>query len=272
VLDLYLYSFDGSLHVQPGILMGQAFATWPWFRLTSILFYIGLPIPIALVYSGQLLRRQERALPALLAFLLTGPLGILFYNLFPALGPAHLLNEMFPWHSLPIDQLRRLHLESVALRGPRNAIPSLHMAWVLLTWWYSRGLAWWERSIVFAFVAFTVCATMGTGEHYFIDLVVAYRFALLLQGLCTWSLSWTRPERLTALLFGTLGTIGWLAALRLINGFFWISPMIPWILCAGTIALVILCQQRLDREVSSTFAGAPALEPARTPVPEDAST
>jgi hypothetical protein len=179
---------------------------------------------------------------------------------------------MFPWHSLPIDQLRRLRLESVALRGPRNAIPSLHMAWVLLTWWYSRGLAWWERSIVFAFVAFTVCATMGTGEHYFFDLVVAYPFALLLQGLCTWSLSWTRPERLTALLFGTLGTIGWLAALRLINGFFWISPMIPWILCAGTIALIILCQQRLDREVSSTFAGAPALEPARTPVPEDAST
>jgi len=266
VLDLYLYSFDGSLHVQPAILMGQAFRTWPWFWFISIVFYVGLPIPIALVYAGQLVRRGDKALAAMVAFLLTGPLGVLFYNIFPALGPAHLLHQAFPWHSLTIEQIRRVHLESVALPGMRNAIPSLHMAWVLLAWWYSRGLARWERSIVFAFVAFTACATLGTGEHYFVDLVVAFPFALLVKGLCTWSLPCARGERLNASLFGFFATLGWLAVLRLMNGFFWTSPVVPWILSSGTVALTILEQQRLDRAASGAHDETATVETALGPL------
>src|SRR5216684_4913681 len=140
-LDLYLFSFDSSLGVQISFLMGQAFSAWPWFRLVGLLFYIGLPIPIALIYSGQLLRVKEKAIPAMVAFLATGPIGIIFYNLFPALGPVHLFGQGFPWHPLSLAQAARIIAEPVAIPGPPNAIPSLHMAWVLLVWWYSRGLS-----------------------------------------------------------------------------------------------------------------------------------
>jgi hypothetical protein len=258
-LDLYLYFFDGSLRVQLPFLMGQAFAMWPYFKIAGELFYLGLPIPIALVYSGQLLRVRQRALPAMAAFLLTGPVGILFYNIFPAMGPIHLLQGGFPWHPLDLELLRRVVLEAVPLRGPRNAIPSLHMGWVLLCWWYSRGLSWWERGITILFVLFTFCATMGTGEHYFIDLVVAYPFALLMQALCAWPPAWKSRAQLSALLFGLLVVLAWLAALRFAPHFFWVSPIIPWAACAATVALTFWVKERFDRST----AAVPAV-PAKT--------
>ena len=254
-LDLFLYSFDGSLRVQLSFLMGQAFQSWPWFKIFGTIFYISLPIPIALVYSGQLLRLREKAIPAMAAFLFTGPVGIIFYNIFPAMGPIHLVRASFPWHPLPAEMLRRVLLEPVALHGPRNAIPSLHMGWVLLAWWYSRGLSWWERAITFLFVAFTVCGTMGTGEHYFVDLVVAYPFALLMQALCAWPLLRKGGGRLAALLFGVLTTLAWLAALRLAPHFFWISPILPWSACAATVALSIWFKRRSEQFCT---AGGPA--------------
>jgi hypothetical protein len=256
-LDLYLYFFDGSLRVQLPFLMGQAFALWPWFKIAGELFYIGLPIPIALVYSGQLLRARERALPAMAAFLLTGPVGIIFYNIFPAMGPVHLLRGSFPWHPLDIDVLRRLAVEPVALRGPRNAIPSLHMGWVLLCWWYSRGLSVWERTITMLFVVFTFCATMGTGEHYFIDLVVAYPFALFMQTLCAWPPAFKNRTRLSALLFALLTILAWFAALRYAPHFFWISPILPWAACIATIALTIWIRLRFDRSTTALPVAAP---------------
>jgi hypothetical protein len=173
VLDLYLFSFDASLHVQLAFVMGQMYSLWPWFKTIGTALYIGLPIPLAMVYSGHLVRNPRKVYPAMAAFLLTGPIGILFYNLFPALGPVHIFLQDFPWH--PMNTLQASHLlrEPIAVKGVQNAIPSLHMAWVLLAWWYSRGLSVWERGIALTFVVFTAFATLGTGEHYFIDLVGA---------------------------------------------------------------------------------------------------
>jgi len=246
-LDLFLYSFDGSLRVQLSFLMGQAFALWPWFKIAGELFYIGLPIPIALVYSGQLLRVRQAAIPAMAAFLLTGPIGILFYNIFPAMGPIHLVRASFPWQPFDADMFRRVLLEPVTIRGPRNAIPSLHMGWVLLTWWYSRGLSLFERTIVMLFVVFTFCATMGTGEHYFVDLVLAYPFALFMVAVCSWPLLWKRSASLQAFFFGLVSILAWFAGLRYTPHFFWLSPIIPWMLCALTIALAVWFKKRLQQ-------------------------
>jgi PAP2 superfamily len=257
-LDLYLFSFDSSLHVQLSFLAARWFLAWPRLRLAGLLFYLGLPISIALVYAGQLVRKREKAFPAMLAFLFTGPVGILFYNLFPAVSPHALFGRNFPLHPLPVSQAVRLFLEPIPLEGPRNAIPSLHLAWTLLAWWYSRGLSWWERTIAMAFLAFTALATLGTGEHYFIDLIVAFPFALMMQALCEYSLSWKDARRLTAFFFGALGTLGWFVALRYAAKFFWTSPVIPWSLAGATVALAILRQHDFRRAAES---GRPVADP-----------
>jgi hypothetical protein len=265
-LDLFLYSFEGSLGAQMSFLMGQAYALWPWFKIAGELFYVGLPIPIAIVYSGQLLRVRQRAFSAMAAFLLTGPIGILFYNIFPAMGPVHLVRNSFPWHPFSAEMFRRVLLEPVAIHGPRNAIPSLHMGWVLLTWWYSKGLSAVERAITMLFVAFTVCATMGTGEHYLIDLVLAYPFAVLMIAICAWPPAWKQIKVLQALLFGAITILLWFAALRYAPHMFWVSPLIPWLLCAATVSASVWLKKRIDccagEAISPSAAPSPSVGPS----------
>ena len=246
VLDLYLFSFDASLHVQLAFLVGQLYSVWPWFRAIGTALYIGLPIPLAMVYSGQLIRDRKKAYPAMAALLLTGPIGILFYNLFPALGPAHIFLQDFPWHPMSTLQAAHLLREPIAVKGVQNAIPSLHIAWVLLAWWYSRGLSVWERGIALTFVVFTVFATLGTGEHYFIDLVVAYPFSVMMQSLCAFPMRWAARERVTGMLYGLLVTLLWLVMLGQAPKVFWLSPVIPWACCFLTVGSAIYLHRKLE--------------------------
>jgi len=249
VLDLYLYSFDCSLRFQPSFLLGVVFLKTPLLKAISYFFYLGLSIPIALVYVEQLLCNRKAALPIMLALLYCGPIGAIFYGIFPALGPVHLFQTDFPLHPLAISDAKRLFLEPIVLKGFRNAIPSLHMAWVLLTWWYSHGLRWWSRAIIFAFVVFTVLATLGSGEHYLIDLVVAFPFVVMIQGIFAFSIPWKSPDRLSAILGGLALVLAWLALLRFTSHFFWLSPLIPWVLAIATVFLSVIQQRRLRSDI-----------------------
>ena len=245
VYDLYLYAFDASLHVQIPFAVGRYFAQHGIVRQISLLAYIGLSVPIAVVYAGQVRRRGAKALQCFLTFVITGPMGILFYNAVPALGPAHLFQKNFPWHPLAIDQVRHLLLEPVSLLGPRNAIPSLHMAWVLLAWWYSRGLSKTERGIALFYLVFVALATLGTGEHYFIDLVVAVPFALFMESLFAYDLRLSDSNRVRGVAFGLVSTCAWLAALRFTPRLFWSTPILPWTLCAATVAIGLFFEMHL---------------------------
>jgi hypothetical protein len=197
------------------------------------------------VYAGQVRRTGIKAIQCFLAFIVTGPMGILFYNAVPAIGPAHLFEKNFPWHPLAIEQAQRLLLQLIPLDGPRNAIPSLHMAWVLLAWWYSRGLSATERAIALFYLIFVALATIGTGEHYFIDLVVAVPFALSVQSLFAYDVPFLENSRLRAVAFGLLSTSAWLAALRFAPHIFWSTPILPWTLCAVTGAVGLYLEMHL---------------------------
>src|ERR1700733_14532691 len=245
VYDLYLYAFDASLHVQIPFAVGRYFAQHGIVRQISLLAYIGLSVPIAVVYAGQLRRTGAKALQCFIAFVITGPMGILFYNAVPALGPAHLFTKNFPWHPLAIEQVRHLFLQPVALDGPRNAIPSLHMAWVLLAWWYSRGLSKPERGIALFYLVSVALATLGTGDHYFIDLVVAVPFALFMESLFAYDLRLSDSNRIRGVAFGLLSTCAWLAALRFTPHAFWSTPVLSWTLCAATAAIALYLESHL---------------------------
>ena len=256
-LDLYLLSFDGSLRLQLAFLFGQYYARLAWFHVSARLAYEGVIIPMALIYAGRLVRFREGAFPAGLAFLIAGPIGFLFYNLFPACGPAYVFRQAFPFHPLPLATLSRLTLESAAFPGRRNAMPSLHLAWTLLAWWYSKGLSRTERLIAFAFLGLNVLGTLGTGEHWFADLVVAFPYAAMIQAICAYNVPWKEPARTIALLGGLGMVLGWLAILRYGMAFFWSSPLVPWMLSAGTIALVSLLQSKLDARERPTRQALP---------------
>jgi hypothetical protein len=253
--DLYLYSFDCSLRAQFSFLAGQFFSRFLWVRFAGLVFYIALPLPLALVYAAHLRLRHKSALAVMLAFLVTGPLGVLFYNMVPATGPVHIFGPGFPWHPLSTMQAMHLVLGPIQVAGARNAIPSLHMAWVLLVWWNSKGLAAWIRAIAAAFVVFTVLATLGTGEHYFVDLVVAFPFALMVQALCLYPVPFRDGRRRAAFLFGTFASLGWMALLSFAANLFWISPIIPWATVVATISVSVWLMHRLQNAGSAGELG-----------------
>jgi hypothetical protein len=261
-LDLYLLMFDSSLHTQPSFLLGQIYATQPWIHITTLIAYIGLAVPIMMVYAGRLVKFGEKAVASMVAFVITGPVGLLFYNIFPAAGPHNLFGHKFPFEPLPYSKLVQVIWEPVTILGPRNAMPSLHLAWTLLAWWYSRGLSRVERTIAFAFLFLTAFATMGTGEHWLADLIVAFPFALMIQAACSYTLPLADRRRQAAFFVGLGATVGWLMLLRYCTRLFWTSPLVPWSLVIATIALTSIRQGVLDRAAHPQRAVGVELTPA----------
>ena len=252
VFDLYLYYFDCSLRVQISFALGKLFVMWPWLRIAGLAFYLALPLPLALVFAARLRRSVRSAIPVMLAFLITGPLGILFYNMLPACGPIHIFGPAFPLQPPSISEVMHLQLETILIpHDARNAIPSLHMTWVLLVWWSSRKLAPWVRAIAFAFLAFTFVATMGIGEHYFVDVIVAYPFAVMVVALCSYTVPFSNGKRRDAFLWGTFATLGWFALLSFAGHIFWISPVLPWAMMIATVGISAILQARLQRALET---------------------
>jgi len=247
--DLFLFFFDGSLGVQPSFKVGQFVLRSRWLTDVALLFYYGLPIPGILVYAKQLVRQRNYAVTVFLGLLVAGPVGVLFYNLLPACGPIYLVGADFPFHSPASQQFTAMVLQPVAIFGIRNAFPSLHMGWALLAWWYSKGLSRWTRFGLLLFLAGTVLATLGLGEHYLVDLAAAFPFALLIEAGCALLVPVSDRRKSTSFLVALLMLFGWVVLLRFEVRIVRLSPLIPWTLIVGTIFSCLALRRPLQRAV-----------------------
>jgi hypothetical protein len=183
----------------------------------------------------QIRNQGIKAWRVLIALSVAMPLGVIFYNLLPACGPFYLVGVMFPRTPPSVQQAAVLLSQVGLFPGARNAFPSLHMAWALLAWWYSKGLSSWARSFFFMFVALTVLATLGLGEHYFIDLVAAFPFALLVEALFALQVPIFDRRRAVPLLSSLAMMLAWITLLRCGLPAVFISPLIPWMLIICTV-------------------------------------
>ena len=224
VFDLYLYRFDDILGGQASFLIGQWFAAAPVLREACFFVYAALPLIQVLVVW---LHWRGHRMPAnpVITFVVAGIAGFLLYQICPAMGPVHVFPRDFP-QTVPLDSQPHAIALNVA---PRNAMPSLHTAWAILICWSLRFSSRSIRVAAAVFLGLTLMATLGFGEHYLIDLVVAVPFTMAVQAAST---------RQLAPAAGWIGTtIAWCAYLR------WILPRLPmpaiaaWILVLATVAL-----------------------------------
>lgn len=241
VFDLHLYMFDGFLGGQGSFVIGQWFTAAPVLRTTC--FFVYGALPLAQVVVLWLYWRGQR-MPAnpVVAFIVAGVAGFLLYQICPAMGPVHVFPQDYPGHVPPALEPHALTLSS----APRNALPSLHTAWAILICW---SLRFTNRSIRIASVAFlilTLMATLGFGEHYLIDLVVAVPFTMAVQAAST-----RKFGRGT----GWIGiTIAWCAYLR------WMLPAIslaaPAAWTLALLTLVLPFSPSALQHVAALFRGA----------------
>jgi hypothetical protein len=243
--DLFLYSFDQSLGVQLSFKVGQVIlASHLLTRLTVAVYYL-LPLAIMFTYARLLVRDRSLAMIAFLAFAVAGPAGVVFYNVIPGCGPGCLMGGKYPFETFSTEQLRQMPLAPLSEGGARNAFPSLHLVWALLTLWYSRILSRWDKVLLGIFCLGTVVATLGLGEHYFIDLVAAFPFALMVEAACALNVSVFNPRRIFPFLVGFGLMSGWVILLRWGLAVVWINPVIPWLLVAGTVFLTLVFEARM---------------------------
>src|SRR5205085_8183990 len=95
-----------------------------------------------------------------------------------------------------LPAISSLSLQPVLIpRAIRNAMPSVHFACALLIWWNVARLSLRWRIAAALFLLLTVFATLGFGEHYLIDLIVAVPFSVAAQAAFLHVSFWATRER-----------------------------------------------------------------------------
>jgi hypothetical protein len=242
--DFYLYAFDSGLGISPGASVAKLFDALPWLGMAASITY-SLLLLFPTFYDAWGLRRGLSS-GLMAAFAVGGVCGFIFYQICPGLGPAYVFGSRFPAH-LPAPGEFQLALYHGA--GARNAMPSMHMTWALLVWWSAWELTPLARFIATGFATLTFLATLGFGEHYLVDLIVAVPFALLIEAICA-----LKKERNAAIAAGAVGlgiTLSWLLILR--------TPAVVhlpvwacWAMVVGTITITIPIQFALHRRLRIT--------------------
>ena len=165
--DQYFLVIDQSMGLTWGL--GRFYTSHLWLTVMGQLAYGGAPFWIAVLYL--LLPRAERAtfwwaiVGLTLACFVT-------YRLFPAAGPRYVF-ATWPW----VEPYVTPHV--VMTRAALNCMPSGHFSWSLLTFLFAWRCCRWPVRLLYAtFCALTFVATLGTGEHYWIDLIAALPFTV----------------------------------------------------------------------------------------------
>jgi hypothetical protein len=242
--DSALYAFDGTLGMQFSFAAGKVLRRWPWILDGALIVYCVLPVVLMLVFAQQLRRCGPDARRVLIAFCCAGPIGIIFYCLLPACGPAYFLGAKFPFNPPSMQQIGNVIAHGPPLNAYRNAFPSLHFAWALLAWWYSDGLVLFMRAALLIFLALTGVSALGLGEHYFVDLVATLPFALMIQATFALENPLFVGSRIKAFLGGLVSLLLWILLLRFGKGVF-LSPLASWLLIASTCITCIYMQRHL---------------------------
>jgi hypothetical protein len=242
--DSFAYAADAGYGVELSFAVGRLFLAAPPLAKVCEYLYLAPPPGLVFVFALQTRARRPPPVDVVTVLLALGLTGYSLYFLFPVCGPLPAFGATFPWMPPPLNfHGERMFVDTF----PRNGMPSLHMASVLIAYWHARPYGPWARAAAAVFVVGTFLATMGLGEHYFVDLVVALPFALVVHAACTPGLPDLRRER-TAAFLGAAGLlVVWYALLIFGTGLLLWSPFLTWAFTLATAATVVLLERRLSQ-------------------------
>jgi hypothetical protein len=233
-LDRTLYAVDSLLGGQASFVAGRAFARWPAVAVACNAVYEWLPVWLVLMFVRLPKQPPRMELAWAAAAGAAGAIGYVAYRLCPAAGPKYAFPAMYP---VVAPDVTPGWVHPVVMTAPLlNAFPSLHAVWALLLLAWAPALRTAaERTIVVAIALLTMVATLGLGEHYVIDLVVAVPFTAAVASLSMATRRDWRVRLLTAAV-GTAVFLGWVAAIRS-AAILTVSPATARLLVLATVVL-----------------------------------
>ena len=144
-----------------------------------------MPIIIILAASSQLIYSPWHFRDNLFVqFAVGAVIGYLLYYILPAVGPGIYFHGKFPFHMPSPAQVPAIPVVfNDGGATPRNAMPSMHAAWAILSFLALRYSPLWQNALGLLYVIVTFVTTIGLGYHYILDWVVALPLVLLIRGL-----------------------------------------------------------------------------------------
>ncbi|HXK05784.1 MAG TPA: phosphatase PAP2 family protein [Verrucomicrobiae bacterium] len=168
-LDLYIYKIDGLLTFQPSFAMGCFLRQFPLLRAAAFYAYNAMPFAMIAV-MWLYVRKGWPALPLV---------RTLTWNLFAAL-PVYLLvpvaGPMYAFASFP-NLPHGVSPHPIPIAAPPNGVPSVHFSTAILIYLFARRSPL-GRTLAWLYLLLTFVSTLGFGEHYLFDLVMALPYAL----------------------------------------------------------------------------------------------
>jgi hypothetical protein len=219
--------------------VGEAFARVPLLHSLCGALYGAIIFPVALVAAVEAQRRRRTGIGMLPTFLVVASIGYGCYALMPVIGPDAWFGTAFPGD---------IGLSKGMM--PRNCMPSLHNAWVILAFLLSRGMSRPVRAVAGIWMVGTAIATLGLGEHYLLDFVVAMPFVLMIRALCASDLPWSSVERRAAFLIGLLLLLAWALPIRGVLEPQAVPGLVPACMLA-TVTITFWWERRLARVTGS---------------------
>ncbi|MFD5269267.1 phosphatase PAP2 family protein [Streptomyces sp. NPDC058335] len=304
VLDQYVATADHALG-NPSWLVGRVVTASGPIGFNFLDFVYG-QLPVAAVIAALYQLRHvavERRFPRhhlVRTFLVIGLIGPAFYMIYPVVGPIFAYGtgaehwaavslwapdmppstpwavaDLWPQTPPPLQTPHHMSFDEIT---PRNCMPSLHTAWATAIFIHTRK---GPRVLRFAgafWLIATLCATLGFGYHYGVDLIAGVVFTLTIEAaLRTYDHGWDRSGlRLTA--YGATAFTALLVSYRYLP-----SEMAehPWLfgplllLAMGSVVYgYVRTTARWEASPAPVRkpvpAPAPALAPAPAPAPEPA--
>lgn len=171
--DEYVYCVDRWFGA-PSFPLGRFAEAHPGLWTPVFYSYALLPcafLVLAVAYFA--LRPMHEAVRMAMTFFVACFLAPLAYMILPVAGPR------YAFAAFPASPPTHLVPHIVHTAAPPNGIPSMHFCAALLLLHFARRwrIGEWLGSI---YLLLTICSTLGTGEHYVVDLVAAIPYAFIL--------------------------------------------------------------------------------------------
>ena len=233
VYDPSAYKFDLSLGANFSSYIAVLLNTHPLLRSVTVLAYFLVPYGFSVLFGLYVSSPDKVPVNILFVIFTSMFCAYLFYHITPAAGPQYAFGKLFPLAMPSAAEINSAY--SVIAPAPRNAIPSMHFGWTFIMWVISLRYNFVVRTAFGLLMIFNIFATLGLGEHYLIDLIIAIPFMLFVFAFCRKSLKEQDALRNQAFLAGIIITVLWCVYIRAGNEYFNIIPGLSWLLVLATM-------------------------------------